>query len=209
MSAMQDAFARLGIRPQSQPRQSEKDRRIESAPDFRALSDVELDAEIAALDQARIVITEELAADAASPYPKGQVWRNSAGRARAYKVAHLKLANDEYNRRHPPAVVKKEAAALSQMAAAQARAEARAQEKEAKASAHQAEIDAARERKAAARAENELVWQKRQARRARMFLMAADRLLSKEERAWLWDAAREMFPDDAVWRPSNWERDIT
>ena len=202
MSALQEAFGRLGYRQTSHPRPSVKAHRVETAPNYSVFSDDELKAEIAVLEQAKIVITEELNEDAHALVSKGMVWRQSAGKARAYKIAHLKLARDEYDRRHPPAVVKKEAAraaVLLQMEAAQALAEARAREKAATAEEHNARVALARENKEAALAQRDLVWQKRQARRARMFLMAADQHMSKQERAWLWDAARQMFPDDPVW----------
>ena len=205
MSAMEEAFSRLGFRPSAQPRPpraSVKAHRIETAPNYSAFTDDDLKAEIAVLEQARIVITEEINADHLALVPKGNAWRQAASKARAYKVAHLKLARDEYDRRHPPAVVKKEAAraaVVSQMEAAQALAEARAREKAAIAEEHNARVALARANKEAAVAQRDLVWQKRQARRARMFLMAADQYLSKQERAWLWDAARQMFPDDPVW----------
>lgn len=200
MSALQEAFAKLGVRPTTRHPPNEKEHRLETAPDYKTFTDAELDAEIAALEQARIVITEELEADASGAIPKGDVWRRNAGRARAYKVAHLKLARDEYERRRPKAADLKAAAHAAWVARAQEVAEAKTREKEAERARAAALAEAAREGKAKAKAEADLVWQKRQARRARLFLMAADYYLTKEERAWLWDKARELFPDDPAWR---------
>lgn len=200
MNAMQEAFAKLGFRNTPRPATPEKQRRIEAAPNYKTFTDEELDAEIAALEEARIVITEEIQADLAAIAPKGEVWRRNAGRARAYKVAHLKLARDEYERRRPKAADLKAAAHAAWAARAQEVTEAKTREKEAERARAAALAEAAREGKAKAKAEADLVWQKRQARRARLFLMAADYYLTKEERAWLWDKAREMFPDDLAWR---------
>jgi hypothetical protein len=51
-------------------------------------------------------------------------------------------------------------------------------------------------------------WERRQARRARLFLLTARRVLSEVEYARLWAAARERFPDAEEWRvdETDWER---
>ncbi len=103
MSTLADAFQRLGIKPiDKAPTMTRTEYRIAAAPNFRTMADDELAQAIAVLEQDRIVISERLDDDARAGYPLGFSWRQSAGTARAYKVAHIKLAQDEQARRAPP-----------------------------------------------------------------------------------------------------------
>lgn len=190
-------------------REQARAEREQSAPDFRSMSDEELAQAIDRIEQERIVISEELDADWAEGGNRGSAWRVSAGRARAYRVAHLKLARDEEARRTPKkkatadieATTAKAVAHAAALAAAQELAEAKTRAKEVTLAEHQARMALLREEKALRHAEAGAVWEKRQARRARMFLIAADRCMSADDRALIWDRAREMFPEAEEWRP--------
>ncbi len=88
---------------------------------------------------------------------------------------------------------------IAEMEAATALADARAREKAESIAECNARAAAAREAKAALVAEGQVVWEKRQARRARIFLTAARRHMSPHDIAAIWEKAGEMFPGDIVW----------
>jgi len=173
-------------------------------PKFGAMSDAELALFIAEHDRDQIVIAEEMRTDLEAGQPRGPRWRQAAGRARAFMVANLKLARVEEERRKPSVdqaaeKAKKLEIARQQQALEKEAAETRRAAKAAEIEYHNARSAAARDERDAQKAAAQAVWERRQARRARMFAMAAYKHMTKEERAWLWDAAREMFPDAPEW----------
>lgn len=178
----------------------------EPVPKFGAMSDAELALFISKNERDQIVITEEMRTDLEAGQPRGSRWRQAAGRAKGYKVANLKLARAEEARRAPQIKVAEKAKKL-EMARQNHALEKEAVEK--RRAAKTTEIEYYKARSAAARDERDAqkaaagaVWERRQARRARMFVMAAHQHMTKEECAWLWDAAREMFPDAPDWGPN-------
>jgi hypothetical protein len=208
MTAMAEAFARLGIKakpPEHTPRRTLDPERL-PAPDFQAMADEELAEATRELERDATVIEVELQEDLLpdGSSERGIRWRHAAGRARAFKVAHLKLAKAELEKRGAvvasAAKQSRQETHLRHLEAERALSEQKQREREAAAEAHRVAVTAAQERKRAALAERDAAWERRQARRARMFMLAAERLLPHEERAWLWDMARTMFPEAPEWR---------
>jgi hypothetical protein len=179
----------------------------EPVPKFGAMSDAELALFIAENERDQIVITEEMRVDLEAGQPRGARWRQAAGRAKGYKVANLKLARVEEEKRKPSIdqaaeKAKKLEIARQQQALEKEAAETRRAAKAVEIEYHNARSAAARDERDAQKAAANAVWERRQARRARMFAMAARKHMTKEECAWLWDAARKMFPDAPDWEPN-------
>jgi hypothetical protein len=179
----------------------------EPVPKFGAMSDAELALFIAENERDQIVITEEMRVDLEAGQPRGARWRQAAGRAKGYKVANLKLARAEEARRAPQVnkvaeKAKKLEMARQNYALEKEAVETRRAAKTAEIEYYNARSAAARDERDAQKAAANAVWERRNARRARMFVMAAHQNMTKAECAWLWDAARKMFPDAPDWEPN-------
>jgi hypothetical protein len=202
MTALADAFQRLGIRPTGTVAGAKRTVPADDAPDFSAMPDDVLAACMRQLDQDVGVITEELDVDLALGMARGERWRHAAGRARAYKITHLRMAKAEQERRTPKkeivAVAKKQAE-TERMAAEKALAEVRREEKRIDheiALARRAEAAAkAAEAKAAAHVFNQTL----QAKRDRAFVSAAFKILDDATIFEVWAKARELRP--GLWEP--------
>ena len=100
-SALREAFAKIGIHPEPQRevppmrRPPESELRESSAPLFFTFTDEQLAASIYEIETAMHLITAQLDFDLEQGCQRGMAWRNAAGRARAHKKAHLKLARAE------------------------------------------------------------------------------------------------------------------
>jgi hypothetical protein len=255
MSAMREAFAKLGIEPQ-QPARAEP-KRAPLAADFKMMTGVQIEATVRDLEHDVRRIDADLEEDLADgTSERGEAWRAAAAYARTKRQDLIAAAKREIERRRtamPDAERERrraavaaalqiqeqqrrrdaEAAAAAKAAeeAAEAerrRAEAAAAAAEAKAAEDAAEAarrsspkllrhedhlrrlaletalaeQKARTREAdwaAAREQRMAAWERRQARRARLFLLAAKRALSEVEWARVWAAARERFPDAPEW----------
>jgi hypothetical protein len=259
MSAMREAFAKLGIEPQ-QPARAEP--KHPSPADLKAMTGARLEFLIRDLEADARRITGDLEKDLADgTSERGEAWRRAAEYARTKRQEMIAAAKKELERRRaamPDAERERRhaavAAALQEQRRrdAEAAAAAKAAEEAAEAERRRAEEAAAAEAKAAedaaeaarrtspkllrhedhlrrlaletalaeqkartreadwaaAREQRLAAWERRQAQRARMFLLAARRALPETELARAWAAARARFPDAPEWRvdETDWER---
>ena len=160
----------------------------EPPTNYRSMSDAQLLLEIDRLTVEAEVIVEQLIADQKEGHPATRDWRRRAQVARAHKIANLKLAENEYARRH---IAEKSAQANERVLVKEAERRA----SEAKRAEHEAKIIQLREEKQIKRAEAEAEAERRKIARANMFFAAACRCLSLDDRARIWIKAKEMFPE--------------
>ena len=128
--------------------------------------------------------------------PGDDVWRQNAGKARAYRKLRIEAIRDEQARRKaecdrdPDLYRVRQELALAAAQAAEAASTMRYAEIKAQSNAN----------RSAHRAESDLVWARAQARRARMFMMAAYRNLHPADYQSIIGYAKQMFPDAPEWR---------
>ena len=175
-------------------------------PRFCDMTDDELAREIEALIYDTTVIGEQLAIDQEQGNPRGRDWWRTAGIAKGFKSAHLKLARAEMLRRterqNDKEKVERAAAFAARLDAERAVLEAKTRdrdaatrERESAAELRKVETAHAHALRQLAQAETSSAWEKRNARRARCFLIAARRLLTPDQMDAVWARAEELFPD--------------
>jgi hypothetical protein len=165
------------------------DPKLLPAPDFAAMSGDEIAAAIRELEQGLLEIQEQLRADLRldGGSGRGEPWRRAAGRAAAFERHHLRLARAEAEKRATGERLTWQDAHMLRLEAQRVLSEQRERERVATAEAHLAEVEA------------DAAWQRRHARRCRMFVVAADHVLTDAEWDRVWARAKEMFPDAPEW----------
>lgn len=204
MTALAEAMQRAGIgtrnRPDEPKATSEPWLKIGHQNRILAMmtdEDLEQAIEQASVEIARITTQLKTSERTGGRYDQGgEVWRQNAGKARSHRKDRIDAIRDEQARRTAERERDPDLYRVRQELAIRA-----AEAEEAAAGMRYAEIKAqSNAKRFAFKAEADLIWQKAQARRARMFMMAAYRSLHPEDYGTIIGYAKEMFPDAPEWR---------